>query len=353
MSQTKQKNDILNLVRPSVIELKPYASAKEEFKDFNKDMIFLDANENPYETEWNRYPDPNQNKLKKVISKIKGIDSKNIFLGNGSDEILDMVFRVFCEPSFDNIIINTPTFGMYKVLSDINNVTCKKVLLKNDFQLDIKKIIESVDERTKVLFICSPNNPTGNLIKKEDILTLLNNLNVIIVIDEAYIDFTFAESLLNEVNTYKNLIVTQTLSKAYGMAGLRLGICYANELIIELLKKIKMPYNVNILTQINTIKYLEDNTTIQNRITKIIRNKSKLREDLEKIEFVVKIYNSDTNFFLVQVDDANKRYKQLLDKGIIVRNRTNEPLCENCLRITVGTNEENTQLIKAFNKLNT
>ncbi|MCK5637807.1 MAG: histidinol-phosphate transaminase [Flavobacteriaceae bacterium] len=353
MSQTKQKNDILNLVRPSVIELKPYASAKEEFKDFNKDMIFLDANENPYETEWNRYPDPNQNKLKKVISKIKGIDSKNIFLGNGSDEILDMVFRVFCEPSFDNIIINTPTFGMYKVLSDINNVTCKKVLLKNDFQLDIKKIIESVDERTKVLFICSPNNPTGNLIKKEDILTLLNNLNVIIVIDEAYIDFTFAESLLNEVNTYKNLIVTQTLSKAYGMAGLRLGICYANELIIELLKKIKMPYNVNILTQINTIKYLGDNTTIQNRITKIIRNKSKLREDLEKIEFVVKIYNSDTNFFLVQVDDANKRYKQLLDKGIIVRNRTNEPLCENCLRITVGTNEENTQLIKAFNKLNT
>ena len=353
MSQTKQKNDILNLVRPSVIELKPYASAKEEFKDFNKDMIFLDANENPYETEWNRYPDPNQNKLKKVISKIKGIDSKNIFLGNGSDEILDMVFRVFCEPSFDNIIINTPTFGMYKVLSDINNVTCKKVLLKNDFQLDIKKIIESVDERTKVLFICSPNNPTGNLIKKEDILTLLNNLNVIIVIDEAYIDFTFAESLLNEVNTYKNLIVTQTLSKAYGMAGLRLGICYANELIIELLKKIKMPYNVNILTQINTIKYLEDNTTIQNRITKIIRNKSKLREDLEKIEFVVKIYNSDTNFFLVQVDDANKRYKQLLDKGIIVRNRTKEPLCENCLRITVGTNEENTQLIKAFNKLNT
>ena len=280
MSQTKQKNDILNLVRPSVIELKPYASAKEEFKDFNKDMIFLDANENPYETEWNRYPDPNQNKLKKVISKIKGIDSKNIFLGNGSDEILDMVFRVFCEPSFDNIIINTPTFGMYKVLSDINNVTCKKVLLKNDFQLDIKKIIESVDERTKVLFICSPNNPTGNLIKKEDILTLLNNLNVIIVIDEAYIDFTFAESLLNEVNTYKNLIVTQTLSKAYGMAGLRLGICYANELIIELLKKIKMPYNVNILTQINTIKYLGDNTTIQNRITKIIRNKSKLREDL-------------------------------------------------------------------------
>ena len=353
MSKTKQNIDIIDLVRPTVLKLKPYASAKEEFKDFSQDLIFLDANENPYENGWNRYPDPNQTELKKVLSKIKDIPINNIFLGNGSDEILDMIFRVFCEPSLDNIIINTPTFGMYKVLSDINNVACKKVLLKDDFQLDIKKILESVDKRTKVIFICSPNNPTGNLINKVDILTLVNNLNIIVVIDEAYIDFTAAKSWLHEVNTYKNLIVTQTLSKAYGMAGLRLGVCYANESVIKFLKKIKMPYNVNVLTQTHAMQYLEDKTSIQNKITKIIQSKSKLKTDLEKIDFVTKIYKSDTNFLLVQVDDANKRYTQLLDNGIVVRNRTNEALCENCLRITIGTKEENEQLMKVFNKLNT
>ena len=350
--KTKQNKDILDLVRPTVLTLKPYASAKEEFKDFNQDLIFLDANENPYENGWNRYPDPNQTELKRDLSKIKGIDSKNMFLGNGSDEILDMIFRVFCEPSLDNIIINTPTFGMYKVLSDINNVTCKKVLLKDDFQLDVKSILESVDEHTKVLFICSPNNPTGNLIHKEDVLSLIQNLNIMVVIDEAYIDFTTSKSWLNEVNTYKNLIVIQTLSKAYGMAGLRLGVCYANEPVINLLKKIKMPYNVNILTQINTRKCLVDQITVQNKIKKIIQSKSKLKTDLKKVDFVTKVYKSDTNFLLVKVDDANKRYKQLLNNGIVVRNRSNEALCENCLRITVGTNQENEKLINVLKELN-
>lgn len=351
MAQIKLNKDIWSLVRPTVLKLKPYASAKEEFKDFDKDFIFLDANENPYENGWNRYPDPNQTELKKVLSKIKGISTKNIFLGNGSDEILDMIFRVFCEPNVDNVIINTPTFGMYKVLSDINNIICKKILLNTDFQLNIDDIVKGIDKQTKVIFICSPNNPTGNLIKKEDIFTLVKNLNIIVVIDEAYIDFTNVNSWLNEVEKHKNLIVTQTLSKAYGMAGLRLGICYANEVVIEFLKKIKMPYNVNILTQINAIKYLENETLIQNKIQKIITDKKVLIKELSKIRLVRKIYPSDTNFLLVKVDDANKRYQQLVDNGIVVRNRTNEPLCENCLRITVGTKDENKQLINVLNQL--
>lgn len=352
MTQVKTNNDILDLVRPTVLKLKPYKSAKEEFKDFDKDFIFLDANENPYENGWNRYPDPNQTELKKVLSDAKEIPIKNIFLGNGSDEILDMIFRVFCEPNLDNVIINTPTFGMYKVLSDINNVACKKILLNTDFQLDIESVLKSVDKQNKVVFICSPNNPTGNLIKKEDILILVNTLNAIVVIDEAYIDFTDAKSWLNEVNTYKNLIVTQTLSKAYGMAGLRLGICYANEVIIELLKKIKMPYNVNVLTQNNAVKYLENENHIRNKIQEIITNKKILIKELSKIGLVRKIYPSDTNFLLVKVDDANKRYQQLVNNGIVVRNRTTEPLCENCLRITVGIKDENEQLINVLKKIN-
>ncbi len=351
MTKVKTNNDILDLVRPTVLKLKPYKSAKEEFKDFGKGFTFLDANENPYENGWNRYPDPNQTKLKKVLSKIKEISTKNIFLGNGSDEILDMIFRIFCEPNLDNVIINTPTFGMYKVLSDINNVTCKKVLLNADFQLDVGNIIKSVDKQTKVIFICSPNNPTGNLIKKKDILTLVKTLNLIVVIDEAYIDFTDANSWLNEIEKHKNLIVTQTLSKAYGMAGLRLGICYANEVTIELLKKIKMPYNVNVLTQNNALKYLENENHIRNKIQEILTNKKTLIQELSKIGLVKKIYPSDTNFLLVKVDDANKRYQQLVNNGVVVRNRTNEPLCENCLRITVGTGEENDKLIHVLKTL--
>ena len=351
MAKIKSDKDILDLIRPTVLKLKSYASAKDEFKDFDEELIFLDANENPYENGWNRYPDPNQTELKKVLSKIKEIPTKNILLGNGSDEILDMIFRVFCEPNLDNVVVNIPTFGMYKVLSDINNITCKKVLLNTDFQLNTDSILKSIDKQTKVVFICSPNNPTGNLIKKEDILTLVKTLNLMVVIDEAYIDFTDAESWLNEVEKHKNLIVTQTLSKAYGMAGLRLGICYANEVVIEFLKKIKMPYNVNILTQVNAIKYLENENHIQNKIQEILTNKKILLKELSKISLVRKIYPSDTNFLLVKVDDANKRYQQLVDNGIVVRNRTNESLCENCLRITVGTKEENEQLIDVLNQL--
>ncbi|MCF6222087.1 MAG: histidinol-phosphate transaminase [Flavobacteriaceae bacterium] len=343
--------DILSLVRPSVLNLKPYASAKDEFKDFKQDLIYLDANENPYENGWNRYPDPNQMDLKRKISKIKGISEKNILIGNGSDEILDMIFRVFCEPKDDNVLINKPTFGMYKVLASINNVLCKEVLLTVDFELDTTCILNTVDDKTKLIFVCAPNNPTGNLFKKEDILNLINNLNAMIVIDEAYIDFSDTPSWLNEVKNHNNLIVTQTLSKAYGMAGLRLGICYANEEVIEILKKIKMPYNVNILSQIKAISCLDHEAKIKNKIALIIENKNILKKKLEKITFVKKIYKSDTNFLLIKVDNANNRYKQLLSNGIVVRNRTNEPLCKNCLRITVGTEIEINELIKIFKKL--
>lgn len=346
------KFDIQSLIRENIKGLKPYSSAKSEFKDFKKDLIFIDANESPYENGWNRYPDPDQSELKEVLAKIKGISIKNILLGNGSDEVLDMVFRVFCEPSRDNVLINTPTFGMYQVLANINNVACKKVMLKGDFQMDLEAIIEQVDQNTKLLFICSPNNPTGNLINKEDILYLLKTLNVMVVIDEAYIDFSDEKSWLYEVEKHKNLIVTQTLSKAYGMAGLRLGICYASEETIEVLKKIKMPYNVNVLSQIRAMEQLIEQDKIRVNIEEIIQNKSVLKDNLQSVNFVEKIYDSATNFLLVKVDDANKRYQQLIEKGIVVRNRSNVPLCENCLRFTVGTTEEMKKLTNALKIIN-
>jgi histidinol-phosphate aminotransferase len=299
----------------------------------------------------NRYPDPNQTELKNILSKIKNIPTENILLGNGSDEVLDLIFRAFCEPGKDNIIVNPPTYGMYEVLADMNNVTCKKVSLTTDFQLDASKIIADTDVNTKVLFICSPNNPTGNLLQKEAVLELIENVNALVVIDEAYIDFTTAESWNTEINNFPNLIVTQTLSKAYGMAGIRLGICYANTEIISVLKKIKMPYNVNVLTQRKAIEILQQNKKVTEDVTDILENRTVLAEALGKIPFVEKIYASDANFLLAKVDDANTRYAQLTKKGIVVRNRTKEPLCENCLRFTVGTTSENEKLIKALKAL--
>ena len=348
-----KKLDINALVRENISKLKPYSSAKSEFKDFKKNLTFLDANENPYENGWNRYPDPDQTELKETLSKIKNISIDNMLLGNGSDEILDMIFRVFCEPKGDNVIINIPTFGMYKVLADVNAVNYNSILLTNDFQLDNESILKQVDQNTKLIFICSPNNPTGNLIKKEDIRNLLVQLkNVIVVIDEAYIDFSGAESWLREVNNFKNLIVIQTLSKAYGMAGLRLGICYAQTEIIDVLKKIKMPYNVNVLSQRMAITELEKEDEFQQELKEILTNKEILKNELSNIPFVHEIYPSDSNFLLAKVDDANKRYQQLLQEQIVVRNRTTEPLCENCLRFTIGTKEETEKLIIVLKTIN-
>ncbi len=355
MNLTKKSlisKDILKLVRPNILDLKPYASAKDENNDFNKTSTFLDANENPFDNGLNRYPDPNQKELKLVLSTMKNIDTKNILFGNGSDEILDLIFRVFCEPAKDNVIVNIPTFGMYKVLADINNVSCKKVLLKENFQLDVKNILQNIDKNTKVIFICSPNNPTGNIMNKEDILSLIKYSNALIVIDEAYIDFTNTKTWIDEVKNFDNLIITQTLSKAYGMAGIRLGICYANQTIIELLQKIKMPYNVSKITQQKAIERLNNSDLVKQEIKDILKNKLLLNEELLKMDFVEEIFDSVTNFLLVRVDNANKRYAQLIEKEIVVRNRTNEPLCENCLRITIGTDDEMEQLINTLKLLN-
>ena len=344
---SKRELDILKMVRPSIKSLKPYASAKDEFKDFDQELIYLDANENPYENGLNRYPDPHQLELKQRISQIKKVPVENILLGNGSDEILDMIFRVFFEPGQDNIIINTPTFGMFKVLAGINNVGSTEVLMTDDFQLDIVSVKKAVNKDTKAIFICSPNNPTGNVIAERSIMELLE-LDVLVIVDEAYIDFSNTSSWSLRIKDYNNLIVTQTFSKAYGLAGIRLGACFANTEIIELLKKVKMPYNVNVLTQRTAIKYLENEKLREQEIFEIKENRNKLSKDVLKIGFVKKVYASDSNFILVKVDDANKRYGQLIDKELVIRNRTNEPLCENCIRITVGTPEENKFLLKSM-----
>lgn len=338
------------MARPSVIDLKPYASAKEEFKNFDQELVYLDANENPYENGLNRYPDPNQTALKQRISSIKQVPVDQILLGNGSDEILDMIFRVFFEPGKDNIIISVPTFGMFEVLSQINDIQCKKVMLTNDFQLDVKSLTDKVDEQTKAVFICSPNNPTGNVMKQEDILKLLE-LELLVIVDEAYIDFAEAESWTKRLSDFNNLIVCQTFSKAYGLAGIRLGACYADQQIIDLLKKIKMPYNVNVLTQKKALEYLQNEETRKIEVNKILANRHLLERELSTIRFIKKIYPSDSNFLLVKVDDANKRYRELIGMGLIIRNRTREPLCDQCLRITVGTSKENKKLMQALRTL--
>ncbi len=339
--------DILKLVRPSVIGLKPYASAKDEFKEFERDLVYIDANENPYENGMNRYPDPNQLELKKKIGEIKNVATKNILLGNGSDEVLDLIFRVFMEPGKDNVVISEPTFGMFKVLCGINGIRCRSTLLDEDFQLQTDKIIELVDARTKAIFICSPNNPTGNLMKEKDILQLLE-LKLLVIVDEAYIDFAGRKSIKDLLSAYPNLIVTQTFSKAYGLAGIRLGMCFANEEVIELLKKVKMPYNISVLTQKVALEQLEDQNAYLSQLNEIQTNREGLKNELAQCSIVERIYPSDSNFLLVKVDNADKWYQELIQKGFVVRNRSKEPLCENCLRITVGTDEENRELIQTM-----
>ncbi|MBJ2172725.1 histidinol-phosphate transaminase [Aureibaculum sp. A20] len=340
-----------SLIRPNVKALKPYSSARDEFKDFDQDMVFLDANENPFENGVNRYPDPQQRTVKKILAEQKGVQLENILLGNGSDEVLDLIYRAFCEPREDNVITLPPTYGMYGVLANINNVENKEVLLVNDFQPDVDAILKAVDKYTKLLFICSPNNPSGNTLDAAIIENLLKSFNGLVIIDEAYVDFSSEESWLNKLQNYPNLIVTQTLSKAYGMAGIRLGICYASAEIIAVLNKIKPPYNVNELTQQRAIERLEDVVVIENEINIITIGKNKLLEELLEVNYVETIYPTDSNFVLVKVDNADKRYAQLLEKGIVVRNRSSQPLCENCLRFTIGTEQENEKLIKALKEM--
>ncbi len=345
------KFDIKHIVRPNVLGLSPYSSARDEYVSDGSTMIFLDANENPFENGVNRYPDPQQRSLKVELAKLKGVSETNILLGNGSDEVLDLIFRAFCEPSVDNIITLPPTYGMYKVLADINTIDNRKVLLQAGFQPDVTKILETVDEYTKVVFLCSPNNPTGNSFSEESIISILENFNGLVVIDEAYIDFSSKNSWLQKIEHYPNLVVTQTLSKAYGLAGIRLGLCYASEEIINILNKIKPPYNVNELTQQRALERVINYDKVTFEVSKILKEREALIKALSKISFVEKIYESDANFILVKVDDANKRYQQLLELGIVVRNRSTQPLCENTLRFTVGTEEENHKLIDEMMKI--
>lgn len=343
--------DINNVVRDSVKILKPYSSARDEYVSDGSEMIFLDANENPFDNGVNRYPDPYQRSLKSVLAEQKGVSETNMLLGNGSDEVLDLIFRAFCEPNQDNIITLPPTYGMYKVLSGINAVENREVLLTSDFEPDVPEILKNVDDKTKLVFICSPNNPTGNAFQKEAIQRLLESFHGLVVIDEAYIDFAQEESWLARLKEYPNLIVTQTLSKAYGMAGIRLGICYASKEIITVLNKIKPPYNVNQLTQQRALERVMDAETVEVEVQQILREREGLVQALQNLSFVENIYPTDANFVLVKVDNANKRYQQLLEKQVVVRNRSTQPLCENTLRFTVGTPEENNTLIAKLKQL--
>ncbi|WP_144800458.1 histidinol-phosphate transaminase [Maribacter sp. MAR_2009_72] len=340
-----------NITRENVKGLSPYSSARDEYVSDGSTMVFLDANENPFENGVNRYPDPQQRSLKTILAAQKGINEENILLGNGSDEVLDLLFRAFCEPKQDNIITLPPTYGMYKVLSGINLVENREVLLTTAFQPNIAEIKKAIDEHTKLLFICSPNNPTGNSFSTAIIEELLNSFNGLVVIDEAYIDFSSEESWSSKLADYPNLIVTQTLSKAYGMAGIRLGICLASAEIIAVINKIKPPYNVNQLTQDKAIERVSDQKAVQTEVASILAEREKLMETLKTISFVSAIYPTDANFILAKVDDATLRYNQLLKEGVVVRNRTTQPLCENTLRFTVGNSAENKKLAEALKRI--
>jgi histidinol-phosphate aminotransferase len=340
--------NIDKITRENVKGLSPYSSARDEYVSDGSTMVFLDANENPFENGVNRYPDPQQRGLKAILAEQKGVKEENILLGNGSDEVLDLLFRAFCEPKQDNIITLPPTYGMYKVLSGINLVENREVLLTDNFEPNVSEIKKAIDKHTKLLFICSPNNPTGNSFSTKSIEELLNSFNGLVIIDEAYIDFSSEESWVSKLADYPNLIITQTLSKAYGMAGIRLGICIASAEIIAVVNKIKPPYNVNQLTQEKATIRVLDKQAVKNEVNEILSERAKLIEALKVVSFVETIYPTDANFILAKVDDATFRYNQLLAKGVVVRNRTTQPLCENTLRFTVGNSEENKTLAKAL-----
>lgn len=336
--------DIKKITRQNVLELKPYSSARSEFKGHAN--VFLDANESPYHTGANRYPDPVQTQLKNELSKLKKVPVNQLFIGNGSDEIIDLLFRAFTEPEISNVIVNPPSFGMYKVAAQLNDINCREVLLTGDFQLDIEAILRKIDENTRIIFICSPNNPTGNRMKKEDVIHLLQNFENLVVVDEAYIDFSEDESLTGLLNDYPNLVILQTLSKGWGMAGARIGIGFASNEIVATLTKMKMPYNVSEINQKIALDRLLASSQVQQEIAIIIDERELMRPVLESLDFVEKIFPTDANFLLLRVKNAKNLYQYLLSNGIVIRDRSNQPLLENCVRITVGLPEENEILIE-------
>jgi len=338
------------LLRPNIRQLVPYSSARDEFK--GEAQVFLDANENslgsPLTRWYNRYPDPMQWKVKEALSKIKGIGPEHIFLGNGSDECIDLLYRAFCNPGKDNVIINPPTYGMYEVSAHINDVAVKKAVLRDDFQLDLVHLENLVDEHTKIIWICSPNNPTANSIDREDIEIVLNNFHGLVVIDEAYINFSRHRSFIQELPDYPNLVVLQTMSKAWGLAGLRLGMAFASQAIIEVYNKVKPPYNINQATQELALKALEETEQVNEMIRTLVRLRGQLEQELMGIPLVEKVYPSDANFLLVKMKEARAVYERLLQEGIVLRDRSKVELCQGCLRITVGTEQENKELLKAL-----
>jgi len=341
--------EIANLVRPNIRKLVPYSSARSEFK--GKAEIFLDANENPFETGLNRYPDPLQWKLKAAISKLKGVPAEQIFLGNGSDEAIDLVVRIFCEPRQDHIMILPPTYGMYQVSADIADVGIRSVSLTPDFQPDVEAILATADAHSKILFICSPNNPTGNDVELERIRSLCAQFQGIVVVDEAYIDFSKQASCTSLLAEFPNLIVMQTFSKAWGMAGIRLGMAFASTEIIQLFNKVKPPYNINQLTQQIALEALETSyDDYKQLLSTLLSERERLVQGLRELPFVEKVFPSDANFMLIKMDDPNRTYQYLVEEGIIVRNRNTVHLCAGSLRITVGRPEENDALLNALNK---
>ena len=341
--------DLKTWVRPNIWNLKPYSSARSEFK--GEASVFLDANENPYNAPYNRYPDPLQWAVKEKISQLKGVPAEQIFLGVGSDEPIDLIYRAFCEPGIDNVVAIDPTYGMYQVCADINNVEYRKVPLDNEFNVDADAVLNAIDAHTKAVFVCSPNNPTGNSLNRAAVERILKSFAGVVVVDEAYIDFSSQPTFLHLLNEYANLIVLQTFSKAWGSAAIRLGMAFASREIIEIFNKIKYPYNINKLTQEHALSMLEKTGQVKEWVAILLQERVRLASELGRLSVVKKVYPSDANFLLVKVDDASAVYRYLVENGIIVRNRNNITLCMGCLRITVGTPEENRLLIEAMTKL--
>ena len=338
------------LTRPNVWALKPYSSARDEYSGIEA-SVFLDANENPYNTPNNRYPDPLQRDLKASIAPLKGVKEENIFLGNGSDEAIDLIFRAFCRPGIDNVVAIDPTYGMYQVCAEVNDVEYRKMLLDVYYQFKASSLLSAMDENTKAMFICSPNNPTGNSLCRKEIESLLKKFDGLVVVDEAYIDFSSSESLLKDLEQYPNLIVLQTFSKAWGCAAIRLGMAFASPEIIAIFNKIKYPYNVNRLTQEEAIKVLKQPEQIKEWVNTLLEERTRVMEEIVKLPCCVRVFPTDANFFLAKVYEATQIYNYLVGEGIIVRNRTNVALCNDCLRITIGTKEENDALLDALRKV--
>ena len=338
------------LTRPNIWSLAPYSSARNEYSG-HAAHVFLDANENPYNSPYNRYPDPLQEEVKKTLSKIKGVPAECIFLGNGSDEAIDLVYRCFCEPQKDNVVAICPTYGMYQVCADINNVEYRNVMLDENYQVSADKLLSACDDNTKAIWICSPNNPTGNNINRDEIIKVIETFEGLVIVDEAYIDFSREVTISRLLGKYPNLIVLQTLSKAWGSAAIRLGMAFASKDIISIYNKVKYPYNVNLLTQQQALNRLNNTYDVEQWVKMLLQERSRMISAFNELKICEKVYPTDANFFLANVTDAQKIYDYLVERGIIVRNRTRISLCHNCLRITIGTKDENNELLGALRSL--